>query len=243
MNHSTNQTAQSRREALATLAVAGAATGALALLSGAANAQNKAPLTAQDPTPATGAPATGAPVTGAPAMAPNAKTKAAALPASDLDIVRFALTMERLEASFYAQVVTAHQERAFLPDRSFALAQQIAAAEADHVRALEGVLSSAGAEVPDAPTFQFPRDVFISPIAYAWFAYTIEEIGIGAYLGAVGKIQDDGLRKSAAAIYGAETRHAAILRTLAGFTFAPRYYESPLTVDQVTRLITPYIVA
>ncbi len=239
-----NQTTQSRREALQTLALAGAATGASLWMASAAQAQDKPAMTAQDPAPATGAPATGAPAMAAPATAaPDAKMKMATPPAGDLDIVRFALTMERLEAAFYAQVVTAHQTRAYLPDRSFALTQEIAAAEADHVRALEGVLTSAGAEVPDAPAFVFPRDVFISPIAYAWFAYTIEEIGIGAYLGAVGNIQNDGLRKSAAAIYGAETRHAAILRTLAGFTFAPRYYESPLSVAQVTTLITPYIVA
>ena len=224
----------SRREALTTIA---AASGALALLAANGRAQNTSALTAQDPAPA--APATNAPA----AKTKDAKMQMAVPTAGDLDIVRFALTMERLEASFYAQVVGAHQARAYLPDRSFALTQTIAAAEADHVRALEGVLTSAGAEVPPAPSFQFPRDVFISPIAYAWFAYTIEEIGIGAYLGAVGNIQNDGLRKSAAAIYGAEARHAALLRTLSGFTFAPRYYESPLTVKQVTTLIAPYIVA
>ena len=184
-------------------------------------------MTAQDPAPKAGA----------------MKRPMAAPPSGDLDIVRFALTMERLEAAFYAQVVAAHQKRAYLPARSFALAQELAAAEADHVQALEGVLTGAGEEVPATPSFQFPNEVFISPIGYAWFAYTLEEIGIGAYLGAVGKIQNDGLRKSAAAIYGAEARHAALLRTLAGFEFAPRYFESPLTVDQVTTLITPYIVA
>ena len=223
-----------RRDALKTLATAGAATGALALLARSGAAQDKTPLTAQDPAPATNAP-DAMPQSGA------MKRKMAA-PVSDLDIVRFALTMERLEAAFYAQVVGAHKERAYLPERSFALAQQLAVAEAEHVTALEGVLSGAGVEVPATPNFAFPREVFVSPVGYAWFAHTIEEIGVGAYLGAVGDIQSDAIRKSAAAIYGAETRHAAILRTLAGFEFAPRYFESPLSVEQVTTLITPYIV-
>ena len=222
-----------RRDALKTLGTASLAGGALTLLAQASRAQDKPALTAQDPAPKMDK-----------SMDKAAdKMKMAAPPASDLDIVRFALTMERLEAAFYAQVVTAHNTRAFLSARSFALAQELAAAEADHVQALEGVLTAAGAQVPATPTFQFPKEVFVSPIGYAWFAYTLEEIGIGAYLGAVGKIQNDGLRRSAAAIYGAEARHAAILRTLAGFDFAPLYFESPLSGDQVTTLITPYIVA
>ena len=228
MNQLSNK-ALSRRQALGAIAGAG---GVLAL-SAIAQAQDKPALTAQDP----------APTSDAKMDAKADSMKMAGPSGGDLDIVRFALTMERLEAAFYAQVVAAHTERAYLPERSIALTREIAAAEADHVQALEGVLGTAGVAVPAAPTFQFPRDVFVSPIAYAWFAYTLEEIGIGAYLGAVGSIQNDGLRRSAAAIYGAEARHAALLRTFAGFEFAPRYYESPLTVEQVTGLITPYIIA
>ncbi len=166
-----------------------------------------------------------------------------ATPTGDLDIVKFALTMERLEAAFYAQVVAAHGDKAYLPARAFELTQQIAGAEASHVQALEAVLTGAGQTVPETPSFQFPASVFLSPITFAWLGYTLEEIGIGAYLGAVGSIQSDDIRKAAASIYGAEAQHAAILRSLAGFDFAPRYYESPLTTDQVTTLIAPYIVA
>lgn len=173
----------------------------------------------------------------------NAPASKMMAPTGDLDIVRFALTMERLEAAFYAQVVAAHQKRAYLPPRAFELTQKIALAEADHVAALEAVLTGAGQILPDATTYQFPNQVFISPITYAWFAYTLEEIGIGAYLGAVGSIQSAEIRGAAASIYGAEAQHAAILRTFAGFDFAPRYYEAPLSVEQVTQLITPYIVA
>ncbi len=177
------------------------------------------------------------------AMTDKTATDKAMAPMGDLDIVRFALTMERLEAAFYAQVVSAHQKRAYLPARSFELAQKIALAESDHVGALEAVLTGAGQTLPPATTYQFPNQVFVSPITYAWFAYTLEEIGIGAYLGAVGSIESDEIRQAAASIYGAEAQHAALLRSLSGFDFAPRYYEAPLSVEQVTQLITPYIVA
>ena len=236
MNNTTNNS--SRREILAKAGIVGA--GAAAFLLAAQSGQAQPAATKKEPmTDGKMAPdemADGKMMDGK--MAPKMMA-----PSGDLDIVRFALTMEQLEAAFYAQIVTAHQNRVYLPARAFQLAQQIALAEADHVRALSGVLAGAEQAVPAAPTFQFPAQVFLSPITFAWFAYTLEEIGIGAYLGAVGNIESDDIRQAAASIYGAEAQHAALLRTFAGFNFAPRYYESPLSVDQVTTLITPYIMA
>lgn len=226
MNHTTQNI--SRRAALLQASAAGV--GAAALLLSAKSGQ------AQPATTANADMADGKMMT----MEPATKMSA---PSGDMDIVKFALTMERLEAAFYAQVVAAHQSKAYLTARQFELTQQIATAEATHVTALEAVLTGAGQTLPETPKFQFPSSVFLSPITYAWLAYTLEEIGIGAYLGAVGSIQSDDIRKAAASIYGAEAQHAAILRSFAGFDFAPKYYESPLTVDQVTQLITPYIVA
>ena len=215
----------SRRETLAKAGIFGASAAAF-LLSARTSSAQPAAATANDKM-----------------MADKKMADKTMAPTGDLDIVRFALTMERLEAAFYAQVVSAHQKHAYLPARSFELTQKIAAAEADHVGALEAVLTGAGQTLPDATTYQFPNQVFVSPITYAWFAYTLEEIGIGAYLGAVGSIQSGEIRKAAASIYGAEAQHAAILRSLSGFDFAPRYYEAPLSVEQVTQLISPYIVA
>ena len=220
----------SRRDALTQAGAVAASAAALLLASKTSQAQDATTATPQTATDQLAMPATGA--------APTATASA-----GDLDIVRFALKMEQLEAAFYAQVVSAHQNRAYLPARAFELTQQIAQAEASHVAALSAVLSGAGQSVPAAPNFQFPAGVFVSPITFAWLAYTLEEIGIGAYLGAVGSIESEDIRQAAASIYGAEAQHAAILRTFASFDFAPKYYEVPLTTDQVTQLIAPYIVA
>ena len=224
-----NTTLISRRETLAKAGIFGTAAAAFLLAARSSHAQPAAK--AMDDK-----------MTDDKAMSDKMADKTMA-PTGDLDIVRFALMMERLEAAFYAQVLSAHQKHAYLPPRSLELAQKIATAEADHVGALEAVLAGAGQELPDVSTYQFPDQVFVSPITYAWFAYTLEEIGIGAYLGAVGSIQSATIRQAAASIYGAEAQHAALLRSLSGFDFAPRYYEAPFTVDQVTQLITPYIVA
>ena len=105
-------------------------------------------------------------------------------------------------------------------------------------------LVKAAQPLPAATSYQFSGGRFrVTHHFSRGFAYTLEEIGIGAYLGAVGAIQDDTVRAAAASIYGAEAQHAALLRTFAGFNFAPRYYEAPLSVEQVTQLISPYILA
>ncbi len=223
MNNTTNHSV-SRRETLAKVGIFGAGAAAFLLSARSSHAQDATKEAAMDDKKMADAPKMTAPT-------------------GDLDIVRFALTMERLEAAFYAQVLAAHEKRNYLPPRVLEVTQQLAAAEASHVGALEAVLTGAGQVLPGAATYQFPDQVFVSPVTYSWFAYTLEEIGIGAYLGAVGSIESDAIRNAAASIYGAEAQHAALLRGFAGFDYSPRYFESPLTTEQVTQLISPYIVA
>jgi hypothetical protein len=165
----------------------------------------------------------------------------AALSASDIQIVTFALTLERLESSYYSQVLGAQAKRAYLSGRLLSLAQEIGTTEAAHVQALEAVLTSAGVAIPATQNFSFPNNVFLSPVAFAWFGHTLEEIGVRAYLGAIGKIQSQSIKEAAASIYGVEARHVALLRTYSGSSVAPNYFESPLSVEQVNGLIAPYL--
>lgn len=225
----------SRRDFLGRAALAAATLSAVAL---ARPALAKTPATAST-TPASPAPASTAPASTEPAPAPEAAKPATA--PGDLEILNFALGLERLEAAYYAQIQGAQQKRAYLSPRQLEAAIAIGATEIAHVSALESAIAEAGGTLASAAIYRFPANVFISPVAFSWFGYTLEEIGIGAYLGAVGQIQSRALRAAAASIYGAEVRHAALLRSFGGFTFSPRYFESPLTVEQVQTLVTTYI--
>ncbi|HEX9997927.1 MAG TPA: ferritin-like domain-containing protein [Abditibacterium sp.] len=181
--------------------------------------------------------------TATPDVAPKAvpTPQAPQVSASDLEIANFALGLERLEAAFYAQIQGAQQARAYLNPRLLQTTQEIGANEIAHIEALQNAIIAAGGTPVGAVNYKFPANVFISPVAFTWFGYTLEEIGIGAYLGAIGQIKNAGLRRAAASIYGSETRHAGLLRSLGGWNFAPRYFESPLSVAQVRELIAPYI--
>jgi rubrerythrin len=163
---------------------------------------------------------------------------------SDLEILNFALGLELLELDFYTRAIEAQTARAFLKGRLAEVITTIRDHEAAHVEALRSAITGAGGTpVGAAASYSYPADVFISPVSFARYAVSLEEIGIGAYLGAAGKLKSRDLRRAAASIYGAETRHTAVLRHLGGHAFSVRYYESPLTVAEVQGLIAPIVGA
>ncbi|HEX8834237.1 MAG TPA: ferritin-like domain-containing protein, partial [Abditibacteriaceae bacterium] len=124
----------------------------------------------------------------APAPAPAAKTTpAAAALQSDLGILNFALTLEYLEADFYTQVVAADTAVQYLRGRLRQIAPVLRDHEIAHVEAITATITKLGGTPVARPTFRFPQEAMISPVTFARFAYTLEEIGVGAYLGAVGK--------------------------------------------------------
>jgi len=231
---------------------------------GTAPADGTAPLTAAPTdatTPATTAPADGTtPATGAmgggQAMESNSivpgkgnpNNPALTIPGSgkkattgDVAILNFALGLEYLEATFYAQVVAAHKARPYLTPASFNAAQKLAADEAAHVEAILEILTARGATPVAKPAFKFPPAVFISNLAFLDTASALEETGVGAYSGAAPQVQSKDVLKFAASVYGIETRHASLIRLMSGRPIAPNDIEIPLTMDEVLQRVQPFL--
>src|SRR5215208_5818380 len=85
-------------------------------------------------------------------------SKQASAKTDDVDIANFALTLEYLEADFYAMALDAD--------------------------VLTGLLDSVGATPVEKPSFTFPTDAFSSQASILDLAATFEPVGVGAYLGA-----------------------------------------------------------
>ncbi len=217
-----NQTHFNRRQLLG---FGTASLGALAL-SRAANAQNKT-------TPAKTDAMMAAEMPQAPAMKMTAS-------ASDIALLTSALGAEQVQAAFYSQVLGAHQKRAYLGEPALAAVTLMASHEAAHVQTISDTLTALGADVPAAPTFKFPYTAFVSPIGMAWLGYSLEEIAIGSHLDSLERIESRPLRQAVATIMGADSAQAAMLRTMSGFGFSPRYFEAKLSPSQVDSLFAAY---
>ncbi|MEO5594470.1 MAG: ferritin-like domain-containing protein [Chitinophagaceae bacterium] len=135
-----------------------------------------------------------------------------------VDILNYALTLEYLEAEFYAKGVAAS---GLIPagDTLTGL-QLIAKHEAQHVAFLKTAIGAAGGTPVQSPAFDFTakgtfNDVFSSFETFLNVAQTFEDTGVRAYKGRAAEIVGGGDYLTAALrIHSVEARHAAHIRGL-----------------------------
>ena len=102
-------------------------------------------------------------------------SRAMAQGGGDADILNFALTLEYLEAAFYAEGV----KSAGLSGDNLALAKEIQSNEDEHVSALIAAIEGAGAKPVKAPKVDF-GDAMKSESAFLQLAQTFEDLGVSA---------------------------------------------------------------
>lgn len=157
--------------------------------------------------------------------------------ASDLDILNYALTLEYLEAEFYTRGL----KSGILKGRSLELVSPIRDHEQEHVTTVTQVVKDLGGKPATKPAFQFPAGTFDSKAKFLATASAFEELGVTAYHGQVPRIKDADILKSAAAIAGVESRHAAIVADLQGGNPFPASFEKHMTMSQVLKAAGPFI--
>lgn len=139
------------------------------------------------------------------------------LPQQIIDALNFALTLEYLEAEFYAMGVAAS---GLIPSADRAVFQQISKHETAHVNLLKSVL---GGSAVAKPTFDFTAggmfDPF-NPANYAQFlvlAQAFEDTGVRAYKGQAGELMgNNDVLTTALQIHSVEARHASEVRRIRG---------------------------
>jgi rubrerythrin len=159
----------------------------------------------------------------------------------DLEIVNYALTLEYLEADFYAQVIASGE----VTDKKIAeLAKSIGQNEQEHVDALKATVEKLGGTPAKKPKTKFGDVISGGPQKILETAAAVENLGAAAYLGQAGNIKDKEILAAALAIHSVEARHAAALNTLVGKTVVPDgAFAKPASMDEVLKAVKPFIAA
>jgi len=160
---------------------------------------------------------------------------------SDVTILNYALTLEYLEANFYAGALRKFNKKAFqkagYPAFVYERVRALAAQEASHASFLAGALGDA-ATVPC--TYNFPYRTIPEFLA---LSRVLEGVGVSAYLGAAADITEDAYLTAAGSILTVEARHQAVISEIQGASGFPSAYDTPLSYSQVFSLAAPFIVS
>src|SRR5919112_2546848 len=156
----------------------------------------------------------------------------------DVDIANFALTLEYLEATFYAKAL----DTGVLSGDALGVVENLADHEAQHVAALKGLLENVGATPVEKPTFTFPEDALTSQNSILELAATLEPVGVGAYLGAAPLISSPDILAAAGSIAGVEGEHVVAINWLLGVVpYANEAFPKALTLDEVSAAVAPFM--
>ncbi|CAN5896827.1 hypothetical protein BH20GEM1_BH20GEM1_14560 [soil metagenome] len=152
---------------------------------------------------------------------------------NETDILKFALFLELLEEDFYIKAV----QSGVLSGAVATLATNVRDHESAHVDAIQAALG-AMAFTQDDVEFDFGSSL-ASQASFLATAVTLEQTGVGAYLGALPLIQSRSLRTTAGSIFTIEARHTAAFRAFnnAPGGPVPAAFESPLTPQQVVTAV------
>jgi Ferritin-like domain len=161
---------------------------------------------------------------------------AGAASTSDVSILNFALTLEYLEAAFYNEAVSKGRFSGEVGN----FARIVASHENAHVAFLKGAL---GANAVKKPKFNF-KGTTTNQAKFQATAQALEDTGVSAYLGQVGKISSKTILGAAGSILPIEARHAGWIRNINKVSGAPRAFEGARSKGQVLAVVkaTGFIV-
>ncbi len=162
-------------------------------------------------------------------MPRSASARAGGSKANDVKILNYALTLEYLEAAFYAEALRLGGYTGAVGR----FASVVYSHEATHVATLKSVL---GSKAVKSPSFDF-KGTTRKWSTFLRTAKVLEDTGVAAYQGQAPLIHQNAVLGPAGAILAVEARHAAWVRDLlyAGKSVkpAPEAFSTPMSMSQV----------
>ncbi|KLO15776.1 hypothetical protein SCHPADRAFT_824188 [Schizopora paradoxa] len=165
---------------------------------------------------------------------------------ADLLVLKFANVLEQLETQFYTEALQKFQTSDFtaagFADANVPIQQftNIMNDESTHTTVLAAAIQSLGDQPISGCTFDF-SSVLTSVSAMAPVARLVENVGVGAYLGAAHLLDDPVLLTAAGSILTVEARHQTILNVLNGGTAIPQAFDIPLDPQEVLAIAGSFI--
>jgi hypothetical protein len=157
---------------------------------------------------------------------------AAPLPTGDLAYARLLVGVELLAADFYTQAIGAANAG---PQVGWYL-QRAQFNEQEHYQSVAGILTGAGQTpaVSGDIDFAYPDGTFASLGSIAKLAKQLEDLSLGAYLGAIAGMQTPALSAGLARIAACEAQHSSYFGTVLGGKAFKSSFSPALTIDQVS---------
>ncbi|SPN97613.1 related to stress response protein rds1p [Cephalotrichum gorgonifer] len=163
---------------------------------------------------------------------------------TDLDILNFALTLEWLEATFYQDGIAQLGAEAFtalgLSAEQVNGLVEVGNTEFAHASFLQGAIAQGGASPVQPCEYSFP---FTDAAGMIQLAAILENVGVGAYLGAAQLVSDASILTAAGSILTVEARHQTLARTIQAQIPVPQPFDAPLTPRMALSLAVPFIVS
>ncbi len=157
----------------------------------------------------------------------------------DVEILNFALTLEYLQAAFYARAL---RQVAGLGADERVLLQELHDNETAHIDALTSSIEQLGGQVTERPAFDFGRSLAVRA-TFLKTANTLEDTGVSAYNGIATLIASKEVLASAGSIAQVEARHAALIRLIRDRPPAPLSFDKPSDQEAVLDALRRFMPA